>query len=352
MIKTHLMRFYLSANTPLGFVSRLNLLCDADRFSRILLLKGGTQKKRAELISYLAKAAGDRGERVHLAASVDSISRPEAAYWGKAAVIDSARPHAIEPKYPGAVETLLGLDDCFDAEKLRTVRADIIALTEKEERLREQSRRYLCAADALFNDNYRIALEATDLEKIARQADRIASKLFKGDKAVEEVRIFSDGYRLLPELIPMYGIETVVLLEDAYGPSSGLLLEALHKRALGAGCHVVCGYSPLAPFERLEQLILPELSLAFLTTNERLAVSCPVQRIINARRFTDKKALGAYKNRIAFNRKAARQMLTQSHSLLQSAQRTHAELELLYDAALDPSRFSGLCERAAGLLFL
>ncbi|HWP50396.1 MAG TPA: hypothetical protein VN626_01740 [Clostridia bacterium] len=350
MIKTYLTRFYLSANTPLGFISRLNLLCDADRFSRILLLKGGTRKKRAELISFAAKAAIAAGHCVHLAASVDSASAPEAAYWDDTAIIDSAQPHAIEPHYPGAAEDILWLGDCFNTEKLRQSRANIIALTDKEERLREQSRRYLCAGDALYNDNYRIALEATDLEKIERQADRIADKAFKGTKAVEEIRIFSDGYRLLPELSSMDFAKTVILLEDEYGPSSGLLLKALHKRALNCNCHVICGYSPLAPFERLEQLIFPELSLAFLTTNERLMVACEPQRIINARRFTDKKVLADYKNRIAFNRKAARQMFQQSHSLLQNAQIVHAELELCYDNALDLARFNQLCEQITTLV--
>lgn len=347
MIKTHLTRFYLSANTPLGFVSRLNTLCDVDRFSRILLLKGGTRKKRAELINFAAKAADAAGYIVHLAVSADSASAPEAAYWGDTALIDSAQPHAIEPRYPGAVEEILCLGDCFDTEKLRQNKASVIALTNKEDRLREQSRRYLCAADALCNDNYRIALEATDLEKIERQADRIAAKAFNGNKAIEEIRIFSDGYRILPELSSMESFKNVVLLEDEYGPSSGLLLKALHKRALSCNCHVICGYSPMAPFERLEQLILPEMSLAFLTVNERLTVTCEPQRIINARRFTNKNILATHKNRIAFNRKAARQMFQQSHSLLQNAQKVHAELELIYDNALNQSRFNQLCERAA-----
>ncbi len=350
MIKTHLKRFYLSANTPLGFVSRLNLLCDADKFSRIILLKGGTRGKRAELISRAAKAAGAAGQCVHLAVSVDSENVSEAAFWGDTAIIDSAQPHAIEPHYPGAVEEILWLGGCFEAEKLRHKKAEIIALTSKEERLREQSRRYLCAADALYNDNYRIALEATDLDKIERQADRIAAKAFKGSKAIEEVRIFSDGYHLLPELSAMDFVKTVVLLEDEYGPSSGLLLKALHKRALSSNCHIISGYSPLAPFERLEQLIFPELSLAFLTTNERLIATCEPQRIINARRFTDKKVLSAYKNRLAFNRKAARQMLQQSFGLLQNAQKAQAELELCYNNALIPSQFDQLCKRVAALV--
>lgn len=349
MIKKHLPRFYLSANTPLGFVSRLNLLCDPARFSRILLLKGGTRKKRAELLSFAAEAAKLAQHDVYFVESVDALNAPEAVYWGETVIIDSAQPLVIEPRYPGAVEDVIWLGDCFDSKKLRESKDKIIALTEQEERMREQSQRYLCAADALWSDNYRIALEATDIGKIERQADRIAEKELRGNEAIEEVCIFSDGYKPLPDLSKMDFVKTVVLLEDEYGPSSSLLLNALHKRAKANNCHVVCGYSPMAPFERLEQLIFPELSLAFLTTNERLTVECEPQRIINARRFTDKKMLASYKNRIAFNRKAARQMLLQSRVLIQNAQAVHQELENRYDEAFDQGSFDRLCEQVGAL---
>lgn len=350
MVKSHLTRFYLSANTPLGFVSRLNLLCDYKRFSRIFLLKGGTKKRRAALIGNLAKAAQESGKNVHVAVSADSINTPEAAYWDKRAIIDSAPPLTIEPHYPGAVEEVIWLGSCYDSEKLSANREKIIALTGQEESLREQARRYLCAADALWNDNYRIALEATDVDKIARQADRIAEKELHGGEAFEEACILSNGYGLLPELATAPPFKSVVLIEDEYGPSSALLLKALHKHAKEKKCHVICGYSPMAPFERLEQLIFPELSLAFLTVNERLEVTCEPQRIINARRFTDKKVISAYKNRISFNRKAARQMLLQSQELLQSAQQVQLELEACYDLAFKEDEFQNLCKELGTLV--
>lgn len=350
MIKEHLTRFYLSANTPLGFVSRLNLLCDPNRFSHILLLKGGTRKRRAELINFAAETARAAKKDVHLVASVNSLNEPEAVYWKQFAIIDSAHPFAIEPRYPGLVEDVVWLGHCFDSKKLLARRDKIITLTEKEEQIREQSRRYLCAADALWNDNYRIALEATDVDKIESQADRIAANELKGSETYEEVCILSNGYRPLPELSAMDSIKTIVLIEDDYGPSSSLLLKALHKRAKDKKCHIICGYSPMAPFERLEQLIFPELSLAFLTTNERLTVECEPQRIINARRFTNKKILSSYKNRIAFNRKAARQMLSQYKLLQKNAQEVHEELENCYDLAFNEESFNQLCDQVKTLI--
>ena len=345
MGKTHLSRFYLSANTPLGFVSRLNMLCDCKRFSRILLLKGGTRKCRTALINCAATAAKDSGRDVRFVASVDSPDIPEAIYWDEKVIIDSAPPLSIEPRYPGAVEDVIWLGGCFDPEKLAEQRDKIIALTGQEDRLREQARRYLCAADALQNDNYRIALEATDIEKIERQADRIAEKDLHGTAAYEETCIFSDGYHLLPELSNTNLFKTVVLLEDDLGPSAALLLKALYKRAKAKKCYVICGYSPMAPYERLEQLLFPELSLAFLTVNERLNVTCEPQRIINARRFTDKKVLSTYKNRLSFNRKAARQMLSQSQVLLNNAQEVQHSLEACYDLAFNQTHFDSLCKK-------
>ena len=43
-------------------------------------------------------------------------------------------------------------------------------------------------------------------------------------------------------------------------------------------------------------------------------------------------------------------MFQQSHSLLQSAQKVHAELELYYDNALDVTRFNQLCEQMNSLV--
>ena len=161
-------RFFLSAQTPLGFVSRLSLLADPDRFPRVWLLKGGTRAKRSALIVRLAETAEESGKQVCRVLDPLAPMLLEAAFWDGFSVIDAAGPHPIEPRYPGAVERVVWLGDCWDEQELAALRRDLIAADKENTRLLEQARRYLGAADTLWGDRFRMANEATDRAKIER----------------------------------------------------------------------------------------------------------------------------------------------------------------------------------------
>lgn len=339
-------RFFLSAQTPLGFVSRLSLLTDPSRFSRVWLLKGGTRAKRSALIAALAESAEDSGETVCRVLDPLTPALLEAAFWDHTAILDAAPPHAIEARYPGVVERVIWIGDCWEERSLAAMREELIAQTDENARLCEQARRYLGASEALWSDRFRMAVETTDLGKIERQADRIAAQEFTRPKeeAQEDICLLSttdDATGPMTEW--MQSLDRVVLLEDEFGPSATALLSALRRRA--AGQTMICGFSPFAPYERLEQLIFPSLSLGFFTVNERLPAIDTPQRVINARRFTDRDMLSACKNRLAFHRKAARQMTALSKETLSLARLGAERLERLYAEAFLPERFDSLCDR-------
>ena len=115
-------RFFLSAQTPLGFVSRLSLLADPDRFPRVWLLKGGTRAKRSALIVRLAETAEESGQQVCRVLDPLAPMLLEAAFWDGFSVIDAAGPHPIEPRYPGAVERVVWLGECWDEQELAALR--------------------------------------------------------------------------------------------------------------------------------------------------------------------------------------------------------------------------------------
>lgn len=349
MSDTVLNRYFLSAHTPLGFVSRLGALCNHQRFERVLLVKGGSESMRSRLIERIAAAAQDMGFEVTRIAGA-SAGKTEAAFWQNAAVIDSALPHPIEPQYPSVVEEVLWLGDCMEDKKLILRRNEIIALKTSERELLEQSRRFLSAADALLGDNRRMAREGLDEEKISRQAKRLAQKLFKGSGFCETPCILSDCFGALQSCIKLPDGMRVISLQDENGCCAPLLLRELFSAARFAGCKVMAGYSPFAPYERLEQLILPELSLAFLTENERLPLPCEPDRVIHSRRFTDKAQLSRFKSRISFNKKAARQMLNRSRELWLEAQEIGQSADRLYEDALNARSFEICCEKAVKLL--
>lgn len=340
-------RFYLSAYTPLGFVSRLGLLCDPSRFKQILLLKGGTGKERSRLIEAVAEKAEQKGYQVKRVASAVNKGGCEAAFWEDRAIIDSAVPYSIEPRFPSAFEEILWLGSCWKSAQIVLARKEIAELAAKETELTEQALRFLNAADALYADNSRMVKSAVDTQKTERQAQRIAQKLFEGKGFFEQPCIFSTCFEALPEIKACSFAENVVSLQDENGICAELLLKSLYTYAKEKGCSIISGYSPFAPYERLEQLILPELSLAFITENERLCPNRSPDRVINARRFVNKQKLSEYKNRLSFNKKAAQQMLLSSKSLFADAFAVRERINSYYDEAFDEAIFEQACITAA-----
>lgn len=341
--ETLLKSYSLTALTPLGTVSRLNSLCDAEKFDKITLLKGGSRSIRARAIQFAAKQA----KNSVLITNADS-QIPEAAILGKMAIIDAAEPHPIEPKFPSAFEEVIWLGDCCDSALLRQNRKQIIALTRQRDERQEQARRFLAAADALANDNRRMAREAVDEEKIVIQARRAAKK-FSGSGFKETACVFSScifGGELQNQLKKP---KTVVALQDELGCCAGIFLREIYRRAKIAGCEVVAGYSPYSPYERLEQVILPKQGVAFLLDNSR--IKCPFEpdRVIHSRRFTDKEKLAACKSRIAFNKKAAKQMLQSAAQLFKEGEEFSGKLDAIYDSAIDEQKFEAVCGRICGL---
>lgn len=341
-------RFFLSSLTPLGFVSRLPLLTDPMQFSEVWLIKGGTRAKRSALIARIADAAEENGRRVSRVLDPLIPSLLEAALWDGVSVVDSAGPRPIEPQYPGVVERVVWIGDCWEEETLAAMRDELIAVPQRRDRLLEQARRYFAACAALREDRFRMAGEAIDFDKIERQADRIAAQQLarRRIQPEETVCLLSTGDGSCgPVADAMASLEQVVLLEDETGPSAAHLLAALRRRGIRQSQRMLCGYSPLAPYERLEQLIFPDLSLGFFTVNERLPAAENPGRVINARRFTDRALLSPCKSRMAFHRKAEKQMTLLGRQTLSAAREECARLEQLYAEAFYPETFERICSR-------
>ena len=269
----------------------------------------------------------------------------------KAAIADGTAPHAIEPKYPGAFEQTIDLSSCWDEHRLFEARREIMTLAAKIDRCREHCCRFLGAAASLLADTCRIAREATDEAKAVKAAGRIARAEFKSGPARpgrESVRFLScvtDRGPLLFGETASALCDRVYLIEDVHGASSRLLLNALRAEALAAGFDVISCYCPLAPFEKLEHLFVPALSLGFLTANEFHQPQVEPFKIVRARRFTDADRLRGSRGRLTFNRKAAAQMVDSAARLCADQKALHDRLEAVYADATDYRKVEEACGR-------
>ncbi len=332
-----LSRFYLSAVTPLGFVSRLCSLCDPEKFDRVILLKGGSPALRSGLLADAAEQAKQRGFAVSTVLSALEQGEPEAVFWNSTAVIDSATPYCIEPRLPSAFEDILWLGGCYD-KALRQHRGEIAALDDSEAKAFESGRKLLFAADELLKDSSRAAACCIDTEKVRRQALRAAKKYLAPSNGSEMIYI-SRGRANSCRHIDLPPGFSLTLLQDRQRGFAQMFLKQLYSEAKRLRCPMTVLYSPLAPYSVIDLLLLPDSGFCFAVESEQLCFSRPADSVIHSRRFTEKQALSRITPHLRQDQKSARQLMQRSDRLFEDSLHFRHKKEEIYNYFLDIAKF-------------
>lgn len=349
------LHFFLSANTPQGFVSRFDYLADPYKKEKLYVIKGGPGSGKSSFMKGIAAALLAKGEAVELIhCSSDPTSLDGIICRGRGiAVCDGTPPHAIEPKYPGVFESVVNLYDLLDEEQLTAHSSEIIELFTLNKNLHERATRFLSAAGSLLGDSYRLTLEHTDIGKIAKYATRLSLKEFRpktGRKGAESVRFLSavtvGGDMMFTESAKRLA-KRLYIIDDEHGAVARLLLLALRGEALDAGYDIITCYCPMSPYDKIEHLFIPELGVGFMTSNKFHKLDLEAFRTIHTQRFTDKEKLAEKKQRLNFNRKAAKELLGEASKLITDAKGIHDQLEKYYVDAMD---FNALSQRSEAVI--
>ena len=328
-------RFFMGANTPGGFLSFTDDLYDCSDGWRAFLIKSGPGTGKATLMRRVQENLTEKGLEVWAIVcsgdpdSLDGLIFPQI----KACILDATAPHIIEPKYWGAVEQIVNLSSCMDAQALHKQVSEIIETTGACSARHVRCRKFIGAAASLLGDSCRIASDYTDSGKIQRSAARIAAREFgiRADEPGKETRLFLSA--ITPEgMITFhdtlqYLCPRIYSIEDEFGASSRILLDELRRRALEAGHNVISSPCCLFPYEKLDHLIVPDIGVGFTTSNPWHKADFPVYRRIHAARFTDMDGLRQRKQLLSFNRRAAKELLNEAVYISEEAKSIHDRLE-------------------------
>lgn len=336
--------FFLGANSPAGFVSYFSELTDPHLTDHCYIIKGCPGSGKSTMMKKTAAhfAGKDRlTERIHCSSDPDSLDAV-ILHDSKAILADGTLPHAIEPTLPIVYEKVVSLFECFDGEALAAKRD---AAMETDRKIKECHKRcccYLAGAAMLLEDNRRTAAECTDYLKIQRLAQKLAAKELPrkkdGAAGLERKRLLSavtpKGIVAFTDSIPTL-CDKIYLVKDEYSASSTALLRALKVLALENGYEVFACYCPLDQQNKLEHLLIPELSLGFVTENPYFQPELTPYRVIHFSRFTDKNKLRLKKQRLSFNKRAAREILEEAVKSLVKAKAYHDDLEEIYRSGVN-----------------
>lgn len=345
--------FFLGANAPTGFYSLYDELLPLDDAQRVFLLKGGAGCGKSTLMRRVAAALEGEGERVEYILcsgdpdSLDAVVAPDLG----AAIVDATAPHVREPQLPGVVDSYIDLGRFYDHAALVPLRRDIAEATDRYRSHYGRAYRCLTAACQLMADDRELlttpALEARlhkrargiasrELKKTGRGPGRVSRRFLSSVNCQGHQCLFATADALCTRIYE---------LVDSYGLGH-TLLEDLCRSAVEAGYPVIACPSPLFP-DRLEHLLIPELSLAFLSSAPGLSYPGPPYRRLRLDAMADGEVVKQYRPRLKLSARVSRSLIDEAVSALARAKAHHDELEKLYNPHVD---FAGVEDQARAII--
>lgn len=349
--------YFLGANSPSGFYSLYDELSDPNRMTALYILKGGPGCGKSTLMKRVARHAEAAGLDTQLILcsgdpdSLDAVLLPQKGV----AIVDGTAPHVVEARCPGAVETYVDLSRFYDHESLQSVKQDLISVTAEYKGHYKQAYRCLGAAGELRRNLMESADSPELRQKLQKRAKGIIGRELKrtSSGAGQPERRFLSA---VTHKGPVHLWDTVSAqatrvyeLSDSHGLAHHLLSPIL-SAALASGHAVVACPDPMAP-DRLAHLILPDLSLAFITSTADAPWPHRPDRRLRLDAMAEENLHRITRPRLRFTRKVADALTDDGIASLGLAKEAHDRLEALYNPHVDFDGVTAVADRLAEQIF-
>ncbi len=343
-------KYFLASNSCEGFISHF-----ADCYSKedgwyAVIIKGGAGSGKSSLMRYMASYAESRGLSVELCPcssdpkSLDAVIIPQI----KLVFLDGTNPHTVEPQYAGVREEIVNTGDFWDTAKLLKTKEQIVTLSDQNKKLQRAVSGYMRAAHSLFSHNLKLAQGFTDTAKAETYAAKLANRYIpinKKSRGKEDIRFLSgitpEGVVSYPKTATSF-YENIIVVSDKYWSASSAIMKRIHDIALLRGVDIVTVKNPFLPSQIIDHILIPSLSVAFVTEYDYIRFETDARRI-HSRRFYDVSVLKGVRNKLLFNKRMINELLTAACETSKNAKFVHDCLEKYY---VDAMNFKALSEFA------
>jgi len=339
--------FFLGSLSPSGFTGWFAEAASEPGLTPYLI-KAGPGCGKSTFMRRLADAESTRPaprgrdiiERIHCSSdpdSLDGVLLPGAA----ALILDATAPHTLDCKYPGAAERVVSFYDTLDNESLSRQKQSVLSLGRRNTALLQQAAAVYALACGLFRQRRLLAGESLDTAKLDAFGRRFARRTMPpricAVPGKQRHRLLSaptpQGLTVFYDTIPQLA-NKIYALHDPYGAASEHLLALLAEHARSNGydailCHCATDQT------KLDHLFVPELGLAFVTSNAWHPMRFPTQKNLHASRFMVSSRLKAERGTLNYQKRTADALLRRTCSMQRKAKTVHDELEKYYIAATD-----------------
>ncbi len=343
--------FFLGANSKHGFYSLYDNLINLEKARCVYIIKGSPGCGKSSFMRKIKDKLSDKYfvEQIFCSSDPSSLDAIIIHDLG-VAFVDGTSPHIVEPKFPIAVERYINLGDFADAEALYEKKNKIIDITRKYKAGFERIYNFLSVAGAIESELFDIALGGIDISRLKKKAQGIIARELHGKGSGGEQRkrflaaISPDGYFTKFETVDAMA-DNIFVLEDNFGLGM-LLLQPIADAATTFGYDTYLAYSPLTP-SRLEHIIIPELSLAFVTSKKSDPYTGDYKRRLRIDAMINPELLRDKKKKLSFSRKLIGATINEACNALREGKLIHDEIEALYNPHIDFDGIYRLADKIA-----
>ena len=338
--------FFAGANSGEGFQSLFHRLVDLEDTYDFMILKGGPGVGKNTFMREIGRAMEAAGTPVEYLwcsgdpDSLDGVVLPEL----RCAVADGTRPHALEPKYPAAVDRYVDLGRFYDLAAAKADAGEIRARTQAYQAAYGRAYHCLKAARQVELDALVEAREHFDVRRAERRFQGVLQRELRergGEKGRTTWRFLGSltcrGY-----VWRFDSVETlcprVYELCDQW-ELAGPWLERLRRAASEKGWDTVACAAPEDP-ARLEHLLIPGLGLAFVTSRPGMTYGKKPDRRVRL----DALTAPENKSHLRFQTRMVQLLRQEAVTALKAAKAGHDALEAVDNPQVD---FDGVRARAA-----
>lgn len=308
--------YFPGNNTPQGFYSYYSHILGQREANRIICIKGGPGTGKSTFMRRIGEEFAMEGEDVdflHCSADENSLDGI-VLHQRKAALIDGTSPHVTDPVSPGAVDKIVNLGEYWDEEGIAVRKDEIIAYSEETSMWYRICYNYLNAAKSVYRSLEEIYSEAAESSEIYRTVADIVAEEFQNYEICmhpgRKKKFFASGItasgsvHYLESLVSGIpgsrncGLKRIYIISSPVGCSNRSFMEIITEGAIYRGLDVEAFYCAMCPDDKIEHLIIPELSVAFVTVNRyhdlepwEIAMEGPELVLIDISDFMDRRKL-------------------------------------------------------------
>ena len=347
----HATEYFLGSNSERGFFSLYSDMADTSAGDFIWLIKGGPGCGKSSFMRKIGAAAESAGFSVEYTRcsgdpdSLDAVYIPEK----KLCYADATSPHCMDAALPACSESYLDLGAFYRTDKLRQRRGELAAMNARYKEIYARIYGLIAAAGKLEPYGIPELIGERERAYVCRRAQGVAEREFGrgGGKRLGRQKhrfisaISCRGCLRLDATVASV-CQRVYALDNEYGLADSYL-QTLADAARQRGIDAVLCHSPLHP-ERLEALLIPELSLGFVSGGTMFGEVRGAARNVRLDAVPQKEKLQRLRKKIRSSVKLRDAVLREALSALSEAKQLHDEIESVYNPHVDFDGVYSLCD--------